>query len=88
MPKLFFNLDRGKITPAVANTTVALGGESITANELIAETVVRIAPKTSRLDRLEDVVEGVGTASGMTLVYDQDEDKYILDYQDLDGGTF
>lgn len=91
MGKLTFNLSGGKIAPTKVNTKIAVGGESVAANELIAETVVRnsvTAKASSRLDSLEDIVEGVGAASGMTLVYDQEQDKYILDYQDLDGGTF
>jgi len=49
----------------------------------------------NRLDHLYDVVEGPMPANGSTLVYDPNNDKYVvqrLDFTDvdgpLDGGTF
>ena len=42
----------------------------------------------NRLDGLDDVVEGVGVANNMTLVYNSATDKYVVQELNLDGGTF
>ena len=46
----------------------------------------QISPST-RLDQLTDVVEGT-PANNQTLVYNSQSDTYVVDYLDLDGGTF
>lgn len=43
---------------------------------------------TNRLDTLDDVIEGVGVANNMTLVYNSATDKYTVQELNLDGGTF
>lgn len=48
-----------------------------------------LSASTRRIDALLDVVaDGANTAAGSTLVYDPDQDKYIVKQLDLDGGTF
>lgn len=61
-------------------------------NESVNENITNITQEitqvqTKRFDELEDVLEGA-PKSGMSLIYNEDDDKYVVDYQDLDGGTF
>lgn len=45
-------------------------------------------PIRGRLDMLDDVVEAGGRTTGMTLVYNADTDKYVVDTLNMDGGSF
>lgn len=42
----------------------------------------------NRLDKLDDVNEGINPRNGQTLVYDKTNDKYNVTDIDLDGGDF
>jgi len=44
-------------------------------------------PGVTRLDQLVDVVESA-PANGMTLVYNSENDKYVVQTINLDGGEF
>lgn len=96
--------DSSSFTVNISNGMVQDSTTSANFSVNIADNVVSSAPQPNRvvtagitptptpirgrLDTLDDVVESGGVQSDMTLVYDQDTDKYVVKYLDVDGGTF
>jgi len=75
---------------ALSLKVVATDGRIVPSTQADAVTVTSaatIATSTSRLDNLQDVVEG-SPVDGSTLVYDEPTDTYVVQELDLDGGTF